>query len=34
MTMHLLTLESIFEMFCGAKNDNVFTYFEVKLCNV
>ena len=33
MTMYLLTLESIFVMFSGAKNDNVFTYFRLNLCN-
>ena len=33
MTMYLLTLGSIFVMCKGARNDNVFTYFGVNLCN-
>ena len=33
MTMYLLTLESIFVMSGGAKNDNVLTYLRVDLCN-
>ena len=32
MTLHELTLVSTFVMSCGAKNDNVFTFFEVNLC--
>ena len=34
MTMYFLTLESIFVMSSGTKNDNVFTYFRFNLCNV
>ena len=32
--MYLLTLESFFVMSKGAKNNNVFTYFGVNLCNI